>query len=107
MEPNTEPRRFEHIFKIRSYLKKGLKTRNHYKNNITWIQHDVSGDDDTDDDDDNNNNDHKNDSYTAAGAAPGASVILKHIYLIYLVQIFIMFLLLTYYIDLVYIKMTK
>ena len=32
-------------------------------------------DDDTDDDDTDDDNDHKNDSYTTAGAAPGASVI--------------------------------
>ena len=34
---------------------------------------DDTDDDDTDDTDDDN--DHKNDSYTAAGAAPGASII--------------------------------
>ena len=35
-------------------------------------------DDDTDDDDDDtdDDNDHKNDSYTAAGAAPGASILI-------------------------------
>ena len=35
--------------------------------------HDYDDDDDIDDDDDDDD-DHKNDSYTAAGAAPGASV---------------------------------
>ena len=33
-------------------------------------------DDDHDDDDTDDDNDHKNDSYTAAGAAPGASIII-------------------------------
>ena len=34
---------------------------------------DGDDDDDTDDDDTDDDHDHKNDSYTAAGAAPGAS----------------------------------
>ena len=41
--------------------------------------HDDDDDDDTDDDHDDDiddDNDHKNDSYTAAGAAPGASIII-------------------------------
>ena len=37
---------------------------------------DDDADDDTDDDDTDDDNDHKNDSYTAAGAAPGASIII-------------------------------
>ena len=37
--------------------------------------HDDDTDDDHDDDDIDDDNYHKNDSYTAAGAAPGASVL--------------------------------
>ena len=37
-------------------------------------------DDDHGDDDTNDDNDHKNDSYTAAGAAPGASIIYLNIF---------------------------
>ena len=36
---------------------------------------DDDDDDDTDDDDTDDDNDHKNDSYTAAGAAPGGSIL--------------------------------